>query len=450
MGKGENEMYAREEYMKKIDNNRIKIIDLIKYCIKKWRLLVLLFSVFSLFFIGVIFINYKKEPIVIEPIGMDDLSESSRKKVEDTLKMYEELKNIDIYRREATCMGLNAYDCNITVLQYMILPEASLEGLKLYDLYANFVKEGRLKVTLEEELGGQMKYPSDLVTLIDQAIPKSFLVPDQYVLSIKINANDLEESKRITEVVKHEIENYCHELATEVEEHSLKFVSEDSYSGMDTALKEQQDRITKDYDSKRLQITNLENTLSVEEKTVLLAEKDEIIEQASPVLKSSFSWIFVIIAFIASGIASCMVIAVYYVYCNKIKLENEIITLYDIPLLGEICEEMSAEETKRLGNELLLYCSGLENKTIFFSQLDGNGDCKDKLENINHFLDSYGIKMEIGENLCKSLEDIKKAVVCKNLIFIYQLDKTTYSNLDSFFQKCSNYGLNVVGAICKK
>ena len=82
-------------------------------------------------------------------------------------------------------MELNAYDCNITVIQYLILPKASSSGLKLYDLYANFIKNGRLKTTLEDELGGKIKYPSDLVTLVEQIIPKNFLVPDQYILSIK-------------------------------------------------------------------------------------------------------------------------------------------------------------------------------------------------------------------------------------------------------------------------
>ncbi|MCI9127119.1 MAG: hypothetical protein HFG28_07965 [Eubacterium sp.] len=440
-------MYVRDEYMKRIDNNRVRIIDLIRYYIKKWKLLVMIFLAFFLICMAFIFRNYQKEPVISKPLEMENLKEEQRERVGNILKLYEELENIGTYKKEAACMELNAYDCNITVIQYLILPKASSSGLKLYDLYANFIKNGRLKTTLEDELGGKIKYPSDLVTLVEQIIPKNFLVPDQYILSIKINASDLEESKEITEVVKREIVNYCQEVAMGIDDHSLKLVSEDSYIGVDYDLREQQDQITKDYESKRQQILNLENLLSSEEKNVLEIEKGDIIEQAT-VPHSGFSWMFIIIAFFASLVLACMVIAIYFVYCDKVKLPKEVVTLFDIPLFGEICEEMSVEEAKILEEELLLHCDCLAIKRVFVSQL--NSDDSIKLEAITDSLNDNGIKMIIGGNICENIEAVKKAIECKNLIMVYQLDKTTYNDLDNLFQKCSSYGINVVGAICKK
>ena len=123
-------------------------------------------------------------------------------------------------------------------------------------------------------------------------------------------------------------------------------------------------------------------------------------------------------------------------------------TLFDIPLFGEICEEMSVEEAKILEEELLLHCDCLAIKRVFVSQL--NSDDSIKLEAITDSLNDNGIKMIIGGNICENIEAVKKAIECKNLIMVYQLDKTTYNDLDNLFQKCSSYGINVVGAICKK
>lgn len=441
-------MYTREEYLKRIDNNRIRISDLKRYCVKKWKLFLLLFFVSFLICMAFILSVYRREPVAPEPLEMDDLTEEQKERVDSALKLYQELENINMYKNESAYMKLNAFDCNITTLQYLIAPEDSSARAELYELYTNFIKNGKLKTVLEEKLGERMKYPADLVTLDEQKIMKTFPVSNEHVLCIKIVSEERKGSEEIAEIVNQAVGDYQTELAGRFEKHSLKLVSQDSYQGADYDVRDNQDDIIDQCEEKRRQLVYLEDLLSVEEKTVLTAEKDGTVGQEAVVLKSSnFSWIFVFIALFAGVIIAGGFIVIYYIYSNKVKFQREIVDLFDIPLLGEISEKMDSEKKEDFGKELELYCSGLENKAVFLSSLDDNE--QKKLEPIKMFLEKRGITLILGGDICGSSQAVEEAATCKNLILTYQLDKTTYHELDSVIQKCCCYGIHVVGAICK-
>lgn len=441
-------MYTREEYIKRIDNNRIRVFDLLKYCIKKWKLLAGVFCISFIVCIVFIFIAYRKEPVAPQALEMDSLSVEQRERVDSALRMYQELENIDAYKREAIYMDINAFDCNITMLQYLISPQNVSDEAELYELYANFIKNGRLNTALEEKLGERMKHPADLVSLIEKNVTDGLVISNQHILCIKVVSSDEESSGEIIEVIKQAMEDYRGELLTEFNEHDLKLISQDSYQGTDYDIRDKQDNLIEDSERKRRLLSDLQDLLSEEEKIVLESEKGDVDEKEEPALKSSkFSWIYIIIAIFASGIIACGFVVFYYVYCNRIKLRQEMVTLFDVPVLGEISGKMKDEELEVFGRELELYCLGSKEKEAFISQLENDG--QDKLEFMKKALDNSEFKLTIGGNICKDPEAAKEAVACKNLILVYQLDKTTYRDLDALFQKCSNYGINVMGAICK-
>ena len=113
-------MYSREIYKEKVENNGINIWRLLEFLLCKWKIVAGISAILFIAGIFVLLSAYKKNDTKVQSIEIEQLTENQQYKVNSILKAYEELHEMEDYKNKSAYMNLNAYECNSTVLQYLI------------------------------------------------------------------------------------------------------------------------------------------------------------------------------------------------------------------------------------------------------------------------------------------------------------------------------------------
>lgn len=442
-------MYLRDEYMKKIENSKIDIYGLVCYVIKKWKSILLLSAIVFVLVALVVIPRYSKKNALQDSNTAETLSKEEQLRVDSTLRLYDELEEMDEYKSKALYMNMNAYECHIGTLQYRV-------SEKYLSTYESFIKDGGLKKIIEKEFGAEIVRPSDLVIIPDSnrlvsgnsnSGDKADII-NNHNLCIKITTDNDKLTERIMSVVKDSVIEYQKKLTGLIGTHELILLSEDIYVGVDENVKVGQSNFEIELDRKRTHIFNLENKLSSTEKAALNSMKNSggVVENKEQKTKSIPLVIFAALV-ILSVAFSCLAIACYYILNNKIKCGKDILTFFDIPYLGEISKNSKETELDILETEIEFMSSERNLDTLFFGFAGGMKNVENYLEVLLAGLTEKKIKCIFGENVESDIVSMKAAKECKNIIIVFGINQTSYDSIDTLLQKFTNWKVNVVGAI---
>lgn len=441
-------MYLRDEYMKRIENSKIDINGLIWYVVKKWKSILLLSVIFFVLISLVVVPRYRKKSDAQDSNVAETLSEEEKLRVDSTLRLYGELEEMDEYKSKSMYMNLNAYECYIGTLQYLV-------NEKYCSIYESFIKDGGLKKIIEEEFGAEVVKPSDLVIIPDNnMIPGNSKnsneddISNNHNLCIKVTTDNEELTERMMSVVKNSVAEYQKKLTELIGTQELTLLSEDMYVGVDENIKAGQSNFEIELDRKRTHVFNLENNLTSTEKAAMNLMKNNGGTVVNAEQKTKSIPIVLLAALVLlSVVFSCLVIACYYILNNKIKSGKDMVTYFDIPYLGEISKNSKKAELDILETEIE-YLSSERNINAFFFGLVGRmKNAESCLEALKADLTEKKIGCILGKNIESDIASMKAVKECKNIIIVFGIDQTSYDAIDTLLQKCANWKINVVGAI---
>lgn len=439
-------MYSREQYMEKIENREINVSDLFKYNIKQWKKIVSLSIIlFVLLSISIAFKYKGNEQQESVMVSMEQLSVNQQKNVKNVLKLYEELDNMQDYLTNSSYMAINAYNGIIYNIQYFVSASSMSDAYNAYEIYSNYIKNGAMKEEIETILGDSIINSSELVELIVDKENKQTekLRSNGYVISIKINAPDEDISKELVEMVKQKLNEYQQTVVDNlVDDHELKLLSENSYTGLDDSVREKQENVEYSMNNKRAYIASLENQMTGEEKLILEQERlklagQEVVARANSKIATPILFVF---ALFASFILVICFFSIYYFTNNKLKNRNEIVRFFDIPYIGEVKNSYNAGENRAICKEIEMLCRAKGINEVVISCLE---TMPEQLNLKDILSDITGIKLDIVDNIYNAVPIIE----CKNLIIMVKYDTTTYSAIVDLVQKCEYLNIDVIGAI---
>lgn len=441
-------MYSREIYKEKVENNGINIWRLLEFIICRWKIVAGISAILFIAGIVVLLLSFKNNDSEVQSIEMEQLTESQQYKVDSILKSYEELKQMEDYKNNSAYMNLNAYECNSTVLQYLVTDTDPNKNS--FDIYKVFARDGKLKEKIESEFGNEIVMPSDLL-IISEGARSNMLMPDTKndILNVKIVTSDADLNKRITDTVKEAFDEYHQYILSEIGEHKISLLGENSYVGVDKTVEAVQDSFKIEFDRTKAQITSLESQLTSEEKEVLDRERDHTDNEMEVVQQNkTFPWKWSVVILVLCVMVSVVMVSCYYILNGRIKSNDEIVSLFGIPYVGKFITQTNDEKNKLLESCIELLCAELKEKRIClllvgnrFSKIESHMD----LMKTN--LEDKGIEVIVGMNAEENPNELKKAKECGNIVLVFEINKTSYNSIDRFLQQCNTYGINVVGAI---
>lgn len=478
-------MYSREIYKEKVENNGINVWSLFEFIFYKWKLVTGISVILFIAGMLVLLFTYKNNDaniaantttdtntstnttVVFPDIQShktDQLTKSQQYKVDTILKLYEELKKLEDYKNNSSYMNLNAYECNSTVLQYLITDVDPDKDS--FDIYKMFAKDGKLKEKIESEFGDEVVRPSDLL-IISEGSRSSTLVPKTKndVLNVKIVTADADLNKRITSTVKEAFNEYHQHILSAIGEHKISLLDENSYIGVDKTVETDQSTFEIQLDRNRSQIITLENQLtgeekevldqkrnntdSVTEKEVLDQEKDNTDNVTEVVPEEKiFPWQWSIVILVLCVIVSIVIVSCFYILNGRIKCSDEIVSLFGIPYIGKLVLKTDELKDEFLESRIELLCRKIGKKCIYLSPVGS------KLCSMESYMDLMKVDLKekdidiiAGTNIDENPNDLKVAQECGNIVLIFGVNITSYSSIDRFLQQCDTFGINVAGAI---
>lgn len=441
-------MYSREIYKEKVENNGIDILRLLEFILCKWKIVVTISA--TLFMAGIIVLlsSFNNNDSEVQSIEMEQLTESQQYNVNSILKSYEELKEMEDYKNNSAYMNLNAYECNSTILQYLITDTDPNKNS--FDLYKVFARDGKLKEKIETVFGKEVVMPSDLL-IISEGARSNMLMPDTKndILNVKIVTSDADLNKRITDTVKEAFNEYHQYILSETGGHKISLLDENSYVGVDKTVETVQNSFKIEFDRKKAQIVNLESQLTSEEKEVLDRERNHTDNKTEVVQeKRTFPWKWSVVILVLCMIVSVVIISCYYILNGRIKSSNEIVSLFGIPYVGKLVSRTDDPKNELLESCIELLCKKIEKKRIYLS-IVGSKFCntENSMSLIKVNLKKKDIDVTIGSNIDQNPNALKEAKECGNIVLVFEINKTSYNYIDRSLQQCSNFGINVVGAI---
>ena len=441
-------MYSREIYKEKVENNGINIWRLLEFLLCKWKIVAGISAILFIAGIFVLLSAYKKNDTKVHSIEIEQLTENQQYKVNSILKAYEELHEMEDYNNKSAYMNLNAYECNSTVLQYLITDTDPDKNS--FDVYKVFAKDGKLKERITSEFGNEVVMPSDLL-MITESARSNTLMPDTKndILSVKIVTSDADLNKRITSSVKKAFDEYHQYILPTIGEHKILLLDENSYVGVDKTVEEEQKSFEIEFDRKKAQINNLESQLEGEEKEVLDRERgntDNVtkVEQE----KRPFPWKWICIILVLCIMVSTVIVSCYYILNGRIKSSEEMVSLFGIPYIGELVLQTDEVKNGLLESRIELLCREI-GKNCICLLLVGSRLCNIEscMSLMKANLAEKDIDIFVGTNIDENPNELKEAQECGNIVMVFENGQTSYSSIDRFLQQCNIYGVNVVGAI---
>lgn len=447
-GKG----YSREEYMNRIENNEVDIYELFRYILGKWKLVLILCAAFFLIFAlaaGVL----SGSDDGVSKLSLDQFAEERQNKIRYALKLYDELEDMEVYENSSAYMEINPYECHITTLQYMITDKTAAGNS--FKAYKAFVDSGRLKKIIEDEMGREIVRPSELVSLstYEQSLLENAntVVELSQVLSVKVTSPDKNIGGRITQMIKKSFEEYRKELLSIVGNHDMKLLSENSYIGSDQGVRSTQSAFEIEKDRRRVQITNIENELNAEEKLLLEQLKNDGMQEEEDASSQGggLSLKILILLFVMSIGFSCIIVVCYYMFGlnNRVKDEDDIVSIFGLPCIGQIMKKERPESKLKLQEEIEILCSKNGIRKVFVSLMTDSKEAEEYIGFIKEKMKEKEIEIVVGGNIIDNIEAVKAVQCYEKIILISESKKTTYSAIDKVLQKCNNWGISVVGVI---
>lgn len=445
-------------FREKIEYNEIDLVAVLKFILIKWKVLLILCAVFYLGAIVIILFKENKAEVQIEQNvsqteSEKQLTETQQKKIDGIIKKREELEVLEKYKNTLAYMNIDPYMCNINTLQYLISSEEL--GEEVYEAYKTYSTSG-LKKIINERLGKEIVNPSDLVTEISNHIREDIAFSENnksYTLDIKIVSSDKDTNDKITDIVKAALEEYHKHLVSVMGKHELILLSENNYIGSDESIKQKQSEFVRIIEEKEAWIFNRENALDSDEKEALEKwnEANTNTKDAVAIVpekqKKSITWYIVVLA--VCLVMSCAIVGCYYVFAfgNKLKNGEEIMSIFELPYIGDISKADLQASIFRLEDEMKSMCLKTKSEEVFISSMANMRNIEEYFDRLKMELDQSNVKLLFGNGISDSFDAMKIARRCKNMILIFEEKRTDYQSIDSVLQRCDNWGINIIGVI---
>ncbi len=450
----------------------ISIKELFWSCMFGWRKIICLGIVFGLLITVFQYIRDtgKAQENPEEEFSLEEeLKESEKAEIENIRILRREVNNYREYMNKSTLMKIDPYNEEIIELQYKVQSDYVMNYTKdivqdytldVASMYNRYISGGEFRKELikRAELNITSK---DLKELIGVS-------RDSNMIYVIIAYPEMQKKAAIIETVK----TLLSMKETEVQDigsHKLMFLGEEQYTMVNDSLIEKKNTILTRIATLNVQINQLENSLTEQQKNVL--DKDEETEEeefVQPVIRKKYLVLGVFIGILLAGIwIVCKVL-----FAAKLQNSEEIRSIYGECLFGEvrvinkkkkflsIIDEkllsLKNRRQKKLSSEqqmdvvctnVAISCKRQKIDSIYITGSEYENLDKSLLKLLKENLQKQGIQVKAGENMCYNDISMKQGEEIGNILLVEQIEKSIYDEIFNEIQLMKDQNMKVLGII---
>lgn len=306
--------------------------------------------------------------------------------------------------------------------------------------FITYINDGGLKEELsdaDEDL--KVKYWRDVVNCYQSG--NNFFI-------VVINS-DMDQAKRIMSIIKERVMNYVPKVKSLQGEFSLEELKTSEYVKTDTGVVNNQNNNRnnlKNYTTNRADLNNKLIGFQNSKKTYIEKNEPDNLKAADTNTKVLMV-AYILLGILFGAVIAFVIVALKYILGDTLRTANDI-KESDLNLLGTystLNQYKPDLERSKMDVEVLAKAKNADK--VFFYVMSDDEISKKVAKDYEDIMKASGIAVETGSNISESAEELKKMIACGNCVFIAEVGKTTYRQLELQTRLCERFKTAVLGCV---
>ena len=306
--------------------------------------------------------------------------------------------------------------------------------------FITYINDGGLKEELsdtDEDL--KVKYWRDIVSCYQSSNN----------LIVTVVHSDMDQAKRIMSIIKERVMNYVPKVKNLQGDFSLEELKISEYVKTDTGVVNNQNNNRnnlKNYTTNRADLNNKLIGFQNSKKTYIEKNEPDNLKAADTNTKVLMV-AYILLGILFGAVIAFVIVALKYILGDTLRTANDI-KESDLSLLGTYSAPNQYKpdlERSKMDVEVLAKAKNADK--VFFYVMSDDEISKKVAKDYEESLKASGIAVETGSNISESAEEIKKMIACGNCVFIAEVGKTTYRQLEQQTRLCERFKTAVLGCV---
>lgn len=412
--------------------------------------------------------------------SLDDKSRAMVLTAVDDEKEYDLKKT---YSENSIYMQLNPLQTIQTELIYQVQTADGLMDGQLGALYTSLLNNVGLYDWVAQQTGIDAGYVGELIsaeTVSSLTIPNKEMSLGTNCVKVSILQSDAEACQKLAEAVKTYISEEQKQLNNELGQHALVLVSETTGSVMNKDLMDEQIKCRNEMASLQSTIATAKADFTEEQKqyyelvTWEEAEQSEqpaqnVTAEENPVPTPAVSKKYVLLGAVLFAFVYVVVICMAYIFNTKLRLSDELQSLYDIPQIGLVVREsgrkvfldkwvdslrhygkrkFTAEQSMELAFaaiKIVAVKNGLNNICLMGCNMSAGAD--KVCESLKAALEKEQISVSVLDNVLYDAEAMEKMDAMQAAVLVEKAGSTLYNEVAGELELLKRQDITVLGGI---
>lgn len=487
------------------DEITINILDLIRRCLMKWKLMIVCILVGAIVLNGIGYLHSVKNANEVRT-QIQQMEEEQ----DDSVKLI----TINEYMRKLSDREIS--EVQTALLSYKTYQQEYVEGLKYYQesvrmkLDPNCVPTLRLQYIIDNHY--EVMYPviekrdttQDIISILTKIIQSEDVInaiaevlgleknaayaqellsswgEGRDIMVIYITAENREDCESIAEIVKQKIIEQTDDVRMACGEYDIALVSEQFFHYADTNLMTAQQSVINSLNSLRSSIYNLPNGMTEDQKVYYYAllDNEEKIDLSDPNDPNENNEIevpelavpeiqYVSLKYICLGMLcgiffACALIGVKYVLSVKLRVPEDIEDSFALHVIGNITNQQikrpeifkkayhnlsEDEQIQLILSEIQVSAEKENMENVFITSASVTERSKQICREICNAVNEKGISCTVGKSMVYDPQTIKQAACSDGVVLVEQIDESRYDEIAKEKELCSKYHVPIIGCV---
>ncbi len=460
-------METQEKKMREIN-----LAELFWQMIFKWRPIICFGILFAVLLCGMKYTmdmrSYRASQNIDTEQLASELTEEERQQVTQANNLSARIREYEDYLESSTCMKIDPYHKPMVELQYYVDSEYTFNYTEeskndftssLMTLYYNYIMSGEMSQNIinEAKLSINQADLSELwgVSQIGNSI------------SIKIICPEKDKMDMVATSIKTHLSSKEAEFQ-DIGPHKLKLLNESQNIVVDNNLIDRKNTISNNISTMSSQLKALKTNMNSQQLLLLQSEENE----SKDTEKAGFNLKFMILGGFFGVFLVCFWVVCKMLFTARLQSSDEIRSLYNIRLLGEITvpskkhhflsviddklmaiknrkkKRLSMEQQiKMIATNLSLSCRQQNIDCIYLTGSEyENADTK-ILSLLKKELSAQNIQLKEGGNIFYDTESLKQSSEIGNILLVEQKGQSIYDEISNELSLAKEQNTRILGAI---
>ena len=450
----------------------INLAELFWQILLKWRSIICFGVLFAVLLCGMKYMMDTKSYHASQNIDTkqleNQLTEEERQQVAQANNLSARIKEYETYLETSAWMQIDPYKKPMVELQYYVDSEYTFNYTEeskndytssLMTLYYNYIMSGEMSQNVIDEAKLSISQ-ADLSELwgISQ-VGNS--------ISIKIICPEKDKMEMVADSIKTHLSSKEAEFQ-DIGPHKLKLLSDSQNVVVDNNLIDRKNTISNNISTMSAQLKSLKTGMNGQQLLLLQSEENE--EEDSE--KAGFNLKFMILGGFFGAFLVCFWVVCKVLFTARLQSSDEIRTLYNLRLLGEIAvpsqknhflsgidgmllalknrkkKKLSMEQQiKIIAANIALSCRQQKIDCIYMTGSEYENVNADILNLLKKELSSQNVKLKEGGSIYYDTESLKQSSEIGNIVLVEQKELSIYDEISHELNLAKEQNTYILGAI---